>query len=107
MMKNLTLIHACSLGPGLQGLASVRDNDFVGLPLLIFTFGFIPPVFIGIHYPILILMNVVLLTERSDRCRQTLRSENVLSVFGMVRIAVTGPTPFSPFFAVFYTTRNA
>lgn len=54
MMKNLTLIHACSLGPGLQGLASVRGNDFVGLPLLIFTFGFIPPVFIGIHYPILI-----------------------------------------------------
>ncbi|HGV9720617.1 TPA: hypothetical protein ACNOC2_001322 [Salmonella enterica subsp. enterica serovar Enteritidis] len=107
MMKNLTLIHACSLGPGLQGLASVRDNDFVGLPLLIFTFVFIPPVFIGVHNLILVLMKVVLQTERSDRDVWRHWSENVLSVFGMVRIAVAGPTPFSPFFAVFYTTRNA
>lgn len=91
----------------MPGQTTARNNDFVGLPLLIFTFVFIPPVFIGVHYPILVLMKVVLLTERSDRCRQTLRSENVLSVFGMVRIVVAGPTPFSPFFAVFYTTRNA
>lgn len=69
-------------------------NRFVGLTLLIFTIVFIPPIFIGIHYPILILMNVVLLTERSDRdvCRH--RSENDLSVIGIIRPAVVSSTPF-------------
>ncbi|ECA3794681.1 hypothetical protein EKG95_23255 [Salmonella enterica subsp. enterica serovar Aqua] len=76
-MKNFMLTQVCSVGRNMPGQTTARNNDFVGLPLLIFTFVFIPPVFIGIHYPILILMNVVLLTERSDR------------------------------FAVFYTTRNA
>lgn len=33
MMKNFMLIQACSLGRGLQGLAPVCDNDFVGSPL--------------------------------------------------------------------------
>ncbi|EGB0710797.1 hypothetical protein M4586_001378 [Salmonella enterica] len=80
----------------------VTDNRFVGLPLLIFTIVFIPPIFIGIHYPILILMNVVLLTERSDRCRQTLRSENDLSVIGIIRPAVVSPTPFYSVFSVLY-----
>lgn len=75
---------------------------FVGLPLLIFTIVFIPPIFIGIHYPILILMNVVLLTERSDRCRQTLRSENDLSVIGIIRPAVVSSTPFYFVFSVLY-----
>lgn len=75
---------------------------FVGLPLLIFTLVFIPPIFIGIHYPILILMNVVLLTERSDRCRQTLRSENDLSVIGIIRPAVVSPTPFFCVLSVLY-----
>lgn len=107
MMKNFTLTQVCSVGRNMPGQTTARNNDFVGLPLLIFTFVLISPVFIGVHNLILVLMKVVLLTERSDRCRQTLRSENVLSVFGIVRIAVAGPTPFSPFFAVFYTTRNA
>ncbi|ECN0437859.1 hypothetical protein MVS59_004576 [Salmonella enterica] len=40
MMKKFMLTQACSLGRGLQRLASVRDNDFVGsllsdLPLFI------------------------------------------------------------------------
>lgn len=66
---------------------------FVGL-LLMFTFEFIPPVFIGVHNLILILMKVVLLTERSDRdvCRH--RSENDLSVIGIIRAAAVSPTPF-------------
>lgn len=82
--------------------AFVTDNRFVGLPLLIFTIVFIPPIFIGIHYPILILMNVVLLTERSDRdvCRH--RSENDLSVIGIIRPAVVSPTPFYNVFSVLY-----
>ncbi|HIB1591311.1 TPA: hypothetical protein ACWV6B_003726 [Salmonella enterica subsp. enterica serovar Muenchen] len=75
---------------------------FVGLLL----HAVILRVFISNHILFLVLMNVMLLTERSDRCLQTLWSENVLSVHGMVRIAVAGPTPFLPFFAVFYTVQN-
>lgn len=59
----------------------VTDNRFVGLPLLV---------------------NLVLLTERSDRCRQTLRSENDLSVIGIIRPAVVSPTPFYSVFSVLY-----
>ncbi|EDT4999581.1 hypothetical protein A8230_004316 [Salmonella enterica subsp. enterica serovar Manhattan] len=80
----------------------VTDNRFVGLPLLIFTIVFIPPIFIGIHYPILILMNVVLLTERSDRDVWRHRSENDLSVIGIIRPAVVSPTPFYSVFSVLY-----
>ncbi|EAX1057797.1 hypothetical protein C5V32_02460 [Salmonella enterica subsp. enterica serovar Oranienburg] len=75
---------------------------FVGLPLLIFTLVFIPPIFIGIHYPILILMNVVLLTERSDRDVWRHRSENDLSVIGIIRPAVVSPTPFFYVLSVLY-----
>lgn len=90
------------MATGSQEPAFVTDNRFVGLPLLIFTIVFIPPIFIGIHYPILILMNVVLLTERSDRdvCRH--RSENDLSVIGIIRPAVVSPTPFYNVFSVLY-----
>ncbi|ENF9606663.1 hypothetical protein ABRF41_003243 [Salmonella enterica] len=80
----------------------VTDNRFVGLPLLIFTIVFIPPIFIGIHILFLVLVNLVLLTERSDRCRQTLRSENDLSVIGIIRPAVVSPTPFYSVFSVLY-----
>ncbi|EJA7954605.1 hypothetical protein MUY82_002722 [Salmonella enterica] len=80
----------------------VTDNRFVGLPLLIFTIVFIPPIFIGVHILFLILVNLVLLTERSDRCRQTLRSENDLSVIGIIRPAVVSPTPFYSVFSVLY-----
>ncbi|EDS4033990.1 hypothetical protein AB4F62_003621 [Salmonella enterica] len=80
----------------------VTDNRFVGLPLLIFTVVFIPPIFIGVHILFLILVNLVLLTERSDRCRQTLRSENDLSVIGIIRPAVVSPTPFYSVFSVLY-----
>ncbi|EIV7857160.1 hypothetical protein MA395_002885 [Salmonella enterica] len=82
------------MATGSQEPAFVTDNRFVGLPLLIFTIVFIPPIFIGIHYPILILMNVVLLTERSDRDVWRHRSENDLSVIGIIRPAVVSPTPF-------------
>lgn len=75
---------------------------FVGLLL----HAFILRVFISNHILFLVLMNVMLLTERSDLCLQTLWSENVLSVSGMVRTAVAGPAPFLPFFAVFYTVQN-
>ncbi|EAS7573455.1 hypothetical protein EG896_04585 [Salmonella enterica] len=75
---------------------------FVGLPLLIFTLVFIPPIFIGVHILFLVLVNLVLLTERSDRCRQTLRSENVLSVIGIIRPAVVSPTPFFYVLSVLY-----
>ncbi|EBM0610223.1 hypothetical protein DQO83_01475 [Salmonella enterica] len=75
---------------------------FVGLPLLIFTIVFIPPIFIGVHILFLVLVNLVLLTERSDRCRQTLRSENDLSVIGIIRPAVMSPTPFFYVFSVRY-----
>lgn len=80
----------------------VTDNRFVGLPLLIFTIVFIPSIFIGIHILFLVLVNLVLLTERSDRCRQTLRSENDLSVIGIIRPAVVSPTPFYSVFSVLY-----
>ncbi|EBC2122661.1 hypothetical protein F3X75_02235 [Salmonella enterica subsp. enterica] len=75
---------------------------FVGLPLLIFTFVFIPPIFIGVHILFLVLVNLVLLTERSDRCRQTLRSENDLSVIGIIRPAVVSPTLFFYVLSVLY-----
>ncbi|EGN5846243.1 hypothetical protein ISJ17_003594 [Salmonella enterica] len=80
----------------------VTDNRFVGLPLLILTIVFIPPIFIGVHILFLVLVNLVLLTERSDRCRQTLRSENDLSVIGIIRPAVVSPTPFYSVFSVLY-----
>ncbi|EAM2072745.1 hypothetical protein EOG54_21595 [Salmonella enterica] len=79
-----------------------RVNRFVGLPLLIFSIVFIPPFFIGIHYPILILMNLVLLTERSDRDVWRHRSENDLSVIGIIRPAVVSSTPFYVVFSVLY-----
>ncbi|EBY1952011.1 hypothetical protein DAI67_004129 [Salmonella enterica subsp. enterica serovar Glostrup] len=75
---------------------------FVGLPLLIFTLVFIPPIFIGVHILFLVLVNLVLLTERPDRCRQTLRSENDLSVIGIIRPAVVSSTPFYFVFSVLY-----
>ncbi|EAN2396482.1 hypothetical protein GG892_14320 [Salmonella enterica] len=75
---------------------------FVGLPLLIFSIVFIPPIFIGVHILFLVLVNLVLLTERSDRCRETLRSENDLSVIGIIRPAVVSPTPFFYVFSVLY-----
>lgn len=63
---------------------------FVGLLLPVV----ILKIFIGVHNLILILMKVVLLTERSDRdvCRH--RSENDLSVIGIIRAAAVSPTPF-------------
>lgn len=65
-------------------------------------------IFISNHTLFLVLMNVKSLTESSDRDVSRHRSENVLSVSnGIVRTAVVGPTPFSPFFAVFYIVRNA
>ncbi|EAN5188852.1 hypothetical protein M1Q80_001062 [Salmonella enterica subsp. enterica serovar Infantis] len=75
---------------------------FVGLPLLIFSIVFIPPVFIGVHILFLVLVNLVLLTERSDRdvCRH--RSENDLSVIGIIRPAVVSSTPFYFVFSVPY-----
>lgn len=82
--------------------AFVSDNGFVGLPLLMFTLVLIPLIFIGVHYLILILMNLVLLTERSDRFRQTLRLENDLSVIGIVRAAAVSSTPFLYIFSVLY-----
>ncbi|OQM38910.1 hypothetical protein BZK42_27685 [Citrobacter braakii] len=77
-------------------------SGFVG-PLL---HAVILRIFISNHILFLVLMNVMLLTERTDRCLQTLWLENVLSVNGMVRTAVAGPAPFSSFFAVFYIVRN-
>ncbi|EHC81892.1 hypothetical protein LTSERUB_4975 [Salmonella enterica subsp. enterica serovar Rubislaw str. A4-653] len=82
--------------------AFVTDNRFVGLPLLIFSIVFIPPIFIGVHILFLVLVNLVLLTERSDRCRETLRSENDLSVIGIIRPAVVSSTPFYFVFSVLY-----
>jgi len=82
--------------------AFVTDNRFVGLPLLIFTIVFIPPVFIGVHYLILILMNVVLLALRSDRDVWRHRSENDLSVIGIIRSVVVSPAPFFYVFSVPY-----
>lgn len=88
--KEITFISICAPSTVEEG----RGNRFVGLPLLIFTIVFIPPIFIGVHNLILVLMKVVLQTERSDRCRQTLRSENALSVIGIIRPVVVSPTPF-------------
>ncbi|EBS8016047.1 hypothetical protein BWH33_17940 [Salmonella enterica subsp. enterica serovar Thompson] len=90
------------IATGSQEPAFVTDNRFVGLPLLIFSIVFIPPIFIGIHYPILILMNVVLLTERSDRDVWRHRSENDLSVIGIIRPAVVSSTPFYFVFSDLY-----
>lgn len=75
---------------------------FVGLPLLIYTIVFIPPIFIGVHILFLVLVNLVLLTERSDRdvCRH--RSENDLPVIGIIRPAVVSSTPFYYVFSVLY-----
>ncbi|EBX7378398.1 hypothetical protein DS525_06855 [Salmonella enterica subsp. enterica serovar Takoradi] len=75
---------------------------FVGLPLLIFTIVFIPPIFIGVHILFLVNVSLVLLTERSDRCRQTMRSENDLPVNGIIRPAVVSSTPFYFVFSVLY-----
>ncbi|ELH2534319.1 hypothetical protein RO566_002719 [Salmonella enterica] len=75
---------------------------FVGLPLLIFTIVFIPPIFIGVHILFLVLVNLVLLPERSDRDVWRHRSENVLSVIGIIRPAVVSPTPFYFVFSVLY-----
>ncbi|EKS9540834.1 hypothetical protein QC883_003348 [Salmonella enterica] len=80
----------------------VTDNRFVGLPLLIFTIVFIPPIFIGVHILFLILVNLVLLTERSDRDVWRHRSENDLAVIGIIRPAVVSPTPFYSVFSVLY-----
>ncbi|EBD0365438.1 hypothetical protein QY625_004021 [Salmonella enterica] len=106
MMNNFALIHtvriACSVDETVLCTVYAYNSRFVGLLLHVV----ILKVFISNHILFLVLMNVMLLTERSDRCLQTLWSENVLSVNGMVRTAVAGPTPFSPFFAVFYTVQN-
>ncbi len=110
---NHYLILLCKSGVGIYPVvffrdksvkrtALVTDNRFVGLPLLIFSIVFIPPIFIGVHILFLVLVNLVLLTERSDRCRQTLRSENDLSVIGIIRPAVVSPTPFFYVFSVLY-----
>lgn len=110
---NHYLILLCKSGVGIYPVvffrdksvkrtAFVTDNRFVGLPLLIFSIVFIPPIFIGVHILFLVLVNLVLLTERSDRCRQTLRSENDLSVIGIIRPAVVSSTPFYFVFSVLY-----
>ncbi|ELZ8474642.1 hypothetical protein UL204_001395 [Salmonella enterica] len=110
MMKHFPLVHAVRVAYSVAGIVpcTVDDhsNRFVGLPLLMFTFVVTPSFFTGVHTLIPQLMNMVLLTERSDRDVWRHRSENVLSVNGMVRNAVVGPVPFSPFFAVFYTVQN-
>ncbi|EAU6349464.1 hypothetical protein DSF71_05685 [Salmonella enterica subsp. enterica serovar Hvittingfoss] len=110
MMKNFPLIHTVRTAYSVDGavLCTIyaHNSRFAGLPWLMFTFAGIPPFFTGVHALIPQLMNMVLLTERSDRDVWRHRSENVLSVNGMVRTAVVGPVPFSPFFAVFYTVQN-
>ena len=83
-------------------MAFVTDNRFVGLPLLIFSGVFIPPIFIGVHILFLVNVSLVLLTERSDLCRKTMRSENDLSVIGIIRPPVVSPTPFYCVFSVLY-----
>ncbi|EAB7740818.1 hypothetical protein B5864_16455 [Salmonella enterica] len=107
MMNNFPLIHtvriACSVDETVLCTVYAYNSRFVGLLL----HAVILRIFISNHILFLVLMNVMLLTERSDRCLQTLWSENVLSVNGMVRTAVAGPAPFLPFFAVFYTVQNA
>ncbi|EAA2983513.1 hypothetical protein DNY73_18460 [Salmonella enterica subsp. diarizonae] len=106
MMNNFPLIHtvrtACSVDETVLCTVYAYNSRFVGLLL----HAVILRVFISNHILFLVLMNVMLLTERSDRDVWRHRSENVLSVHGMVRTAVVGPAPFSPFFAVFYTVQN-
>ncbi|EKS3674953.1 hypothetical protein QL374_005097 [Salmonella enterica] len=106
MMNNFPLIHtvrtACSVDETVLCEVYADNSRFVGLLL----HAVILKVFISNHILFPVLMNVMLLTERSDRCLQTLWSENVLSVNRMVRTAVAAPAPFSPFFAVFYTVQN-
>lgn len=75
---------------------------FVGLPLLIFTLVFIPPIFIGVHILFLVLVNLVLLTEHSDRDVWRYRSKNDLSVIGIIRPAVVSSTPFYFVFSDLY-----
>lgn len=106
MMNNFPLIHtvriACSVDETVLCTVYAYNSRFVGLLL----HAVILRIFISNHILFLVLMNVMLLTERSDRDVWRHRSENVLSVHGMVRTAVAGPTPFSPFFAIFYTVQN-
>ncbi|EBR8157155.1 hypothetical protein DOA20_18440 [Salmonella enterica subsp. enterica serovar Newport] len=108
-----TKILLCQNGAGINPMeffrdrstertAFVTDNRFIGLPLLIFTLVFIPSIFIGVHILFLVNVSLVLLTERSDRCRETLRSENDLSVIGIIRPAVVSSTPFYCVFSVHY-----
>lgn len=110
---NHYLILLCKSGGGIYPVvffrdksvkrtALVTDNRFVGLPLLIFSIVFIPPIFIGVHILFLVLVNLVLLTERSDRDVWRHRSENELSVIGIIRPAVVSPTPFFYVFSVPY-----
>lgn len=63
---------------------------FVGLLLP----AVILKIFIGVHILFLVLVNLVLLTERSDRDVWRHRSENDLSVIGIIRAAAVSPTPF-------------
>ncbi|ECT1020590.1 hypothetical protein DPO11_10810 [Salmonella enterica] len=106
MMNKFPLIHtvrtACSVDETVLCTVYAYNSRFVGLLLHVV----ILKVFISNHILFLVLMNVMLLTERYDRCLQTLWAENILSVNGMVRTAVAGPAPFLPFFAVFYTVQN-
>lgn len=107
MMNNFPLIHtvriACSVDETVLCTVYAYNSRFVGLLL----HAVILKVFISNHILFLVLMNVMLLTECSDRdVWRRHRSENVLSVNGMVRTAVAGPAPFLPFFAVFYTVQN-
>ncbi len=108
-----TEILLCKNGAGIYPVVFFRDKSvklmafvtnkrFVGLPLLIFTLVFIPPIFIGVHILFLVNVSLVLLTERSDRCRQTMWSENDLSVIGIIRPAVVSSTPFYCVFSVLY-----
>lgn len=110
---NHYLILLCKSGVGIYPVvffrdksvkrtAFVTDNRFVGLPLLIFTIVFIPPIFIGVHILFFVLVNLVLLTERSDRDVWRHRSENDLSVIGIIRPAVVSSTPFYFVFSVLY-----
>lgn len=105
-MKNFPLIHtvrtAYSVDETVLCTVYAHNSRFVGLPLLIFTLVFIPPIFTGIHILLLVLVNLVLLTERSDWDVWRYRSENDLSVTGIVRAAVVSPTPFLSVFSVLY-----
>lgn len=106
MINNFPLIHtvrtACSVDETVLCTVYAYNSRFIGLLLHVV----ILRIFISNHILFLVLMNVMLLTERSDRDVWRHRSENVLSVHGMVRTAVAGPAPFSPFFSVFYTVQN-